>query len=75
MKTIFEGIADLFVNVILAPFDAMRALELENWWTANTLNWIFMIICAVAMVYWVMQLKKFNDNNEESKDVTAHSYL
>ncbi|EDP96973.1 uracil phosphoribosyltransferase [Kordia algicida OT-1] len=75
MKDLFEGIAYLFEEVLFAPFNAMRELELENWTVANTVNWLFMIIGAVAMVYWVMQLKKFNDNNEESKDVTAHSYL
>lgn len=75
MKDFFEAIADLFVNVLFAPLDAMRALELENWWAANAINWIFMLICGAAMTYWVLQLKKFNDNNEENKDVTAHSYL
>jgi hypothetical protein len=75
MKSFFEGIANLFVNVLFAPLDALRALELENWWSANFLNWIFMAICAAAIVYWVLQLKKFNDNNEEDKSVTSHSYL
>ncbi|WP_420571288.1 DUF6341 family protein [Kordia sp.] len=75
MKDFFEGIAYLFEGVLFAPFDSMRELELESWFAANTINWLFMIIGAVAMVYWVMQLKKFNDNNEESKEVTAHSYL
>ena len=31
--------------------------------------------CLVAFVYWMSQLKKFNDNNEEDKSVTAHKYL
>ncbi|MFT6839108.1 MAG: hypothetical protein ACJAZR_002652, partial [Sediminicola sp.] len=42
---------------------------------ASFLNWTFMIIGAVAMVYWMLQLKKFNDSGEESKDVSAHSYI
>jgi hypothetical protein len=29
----------------------------------------------VAMVYWLGQLKKFNDNQEEDKTITSHSYL
>jgi len=75
MKNIFEGIADFSENVLLAPFNALRAMELENWAAANTMNWIFMIIGAAAMIYWVLQLKKFDSNNEERKDVSAHSYL
>jgi hypothetical protein len=75
MKDFFYGIEDLFVNVLFAPFDALRALELESWFTANAISWIFMLIGLVAFVYWMMQLAKYNGNNEEDKSVTAHSYL
>jgi hypothetical protein len=75
MKDFFYAIQDLFVNVLFAPMDAIRALELESWFTANLISWIFMIIGFVAMVYWMLQLKGFNDNNEEDKSVSAHSYL
>lgn len=75
MKNFFEGIASFFENVLFAPLNYLRELELSSWFAANTLNWIFMLICASALVYWVLQLKKFSDNNEDRKDVTAHSYL
>ena len=75
MKDLFYAIQDLFVDVIFAPFDALRALELENWFGANTMSWIFIIVGFVAMVYWMLQLKGFNDNNEEDKSISAHSYL
>jgi len=75
MKDFFYAIQDLFVDVIFAPFDALRALELESWFTANLISWIFTIIGFVAMVYWMLKLKGFNDNNEEDKSVSAHSYL
>ena len=75
MKNIFEGIAEFSENVLLAPFNALRTMELENWAAANALNWIFMIVAASAMVYWILQLKKFNDNGEERKDISSHSYL
>jgi predicted histidine transporter YuiF (NhaC family) len=75
MKDFFYAIEDLFVNVLFAPMDALRSLELDNWWLANIISWIFMIIGFVAMVYWMKQLKTYNDNNEEDKSVSAHSYL
>lgn len=75
MKNIFEGIANFTENVLLAPYNSMRAMELESWTLANTVNWIFMIIATAAMVYWILQLKKFNANNEERKDISSHSYL
>ena len=75
MKDFFYAIQDLFVNVLFAPFDALRALELEHWWQANGMSWLFIIIGLVAFVYWMLQLKSFNDNNEEDKSISAHSYL
>lgn len=75
MKTFFKAIGDLFVDVLFAPLDFLRALELENWWTANTLNWFFMIIGAVAMVYWMLQLKEHAANGEEDKSANAHSFI
>ena len=75
MRGFFEGIETLFVDYLFAPMDAMRRLELDSWFGANIINWIFMIICALAMVYWIKQLKFFEDNNEENQDTTAHSFL
>ena len=75
MKDFFYAIQDLFVNVLFAPLDALRNLELENWWAANIMNWLFMIIGFVAFVYWMKQLKIFNDNNEEDKSISSHSFL
>lgn len=75
MKDFFYGIQDLFVNGLFAPLDYLRNLELENWFGANILNWMFMAIGSVAFVYWMRELSKFNKNNEEDKSVSAHSYL
>ncbi len=73
MKSFFEGIEDLFVNVLFAPFDFLRFVE--SWALSNILNWVFMLIGLVAFVYWMLQLKKYNDNGEEDKSITSHSYL
>ena len=75
MKAFFEGIQWLFENIIFIPLDYLRKLELENWFAANAINWIFVIICATAMVYWIKQLKLHKDNNDEYQDTTAHSFF
>ena len=75
MKAFFEGIQYLFVNILFAPLDFLRSLELSTWFGANTINWIFMIICASAMVYWIKQLRIFDEAGEENQDTTAHSFL
>ncbi|HMQ42993.1 MAG TPA: uracil phosphoribosyltransferase [Mariniflexile sp.] len=75
MKDFFYAIEDLFVNVLFAPFDALRTLELTSWFMANIISWIFMIIGFAAFVYWMLQSKKYNDNKEENKSITSHSYL
>jgi hypothetical protein len=76
MKAFFEGIETLFVDFLLLPLDFLRNyLEPKSWALANTINWVFMIICAVAIVYWCKQLQLHKDNNEENQDTTAHSFL
>ncbi|RMZ50316.1 uracil phosphoribosyltransferase [Flavobacteriaceae bacterium PRS1] len=75
MKDIFYAIQDLFVNVLFWPFDKLREVQLDSWWVANAVSLILIVIGIVAFVYWMIQLKSFNDNNEEDKSVTAHSYL
>ena len=73
MKAFFEGIEDLFVNGLFAPFDFFR--EMQNWWTANSINWIFAILGVIAVVYWLRQIRLFDARGEEDYSVTAHSYL
>ncbi len=75
MKDFFYAIQDLFVDGLFAPYDALRSLELDNWWLANIVSWIFLAIGFVASIYWMKQLKIFNDNNEEDKSISSHSYL
>ncbi|MCI9846130.1 MULTISPECIES: DUF6341 family protein [Flavobacterium] len=75
MTAFFEGIQYLFVNILFAPLDFLRRLELITWFGANTINWIFMIICAAAIVYWIKQLRIFDDAGTENQDTTAHSFL
>ncbi len=75
MKDFFYAIEDLFVNFLFAPFDALRHMQLESWWIANLMSWIFTILGIVAFVYWMLQLKGYNDRNEEDKSITSHSYL
>ncbi|GIZ08083.1 uracil phosphoribosyltransferase [Flavobacterium sp. UMI-01] len=75
MKAFFEGIQYLFVDILFAPLDFLRSLELVTWFGANTINWIFMIICSVAIVYWIKQLQIFDEAGTENQDTTAHSFL
>ncbi|MEZ4786927.1 MAG: uracil phosphoribosyltransferase [Flavobacterium haoranii] len=75
MKSFFEAIQSLFVDFLFLPFDALRKLELTNWWGANFLNWIFIIICCGALVYWLKQLNIFKANNEDDDNTTSHSFL
>ena len=75
MKDFFYAIQDLFVNYLFAPLDYLRFMELENWWLANIVSWLFIIVGFIAFYYWMKQLSIFNANNEEDKTVSAHSFL
>ena len=74
-KGVFEGIQSITENVLFVPFNMLRAIELDNWWFANIMSWTLMLVGFVAFIYWMGQLKKFNDNDEEDKTSTSHSFL
>lgn len=75
MTEFFRGIESFFEDFLFYPFDALRELELSSWWAANIINFLFLIVGLAAFFYWMKQLKKFNDNDEENRDPTAHSFL
>lgn len=75
MKDLFEGIAWLFEEILFLPLNLLRELEQNSWFLANILNWVFIIIAFAAFIFWMKQLKRFNDNNEENRDPSAHSFL
>ena len=73
MRAFFEAIQWLFVDFLFVPLDGLRSLELKTWFLANGVNWIFMIIAATAMVYWVRQIGASKE--ADAQDTTAHSFL
>ncbi len=75
MKDFFYAIQDLFVDVLFWPFDVLRELEFTSWFGANIVSWIFIILTFSAFIYWMLQLRSFDNNNEEDKSITAHTYL
>lgn len=72
-KDFFKAIETLFVDYLYYPLDVFRFMD--NWWAANTINWILFLIGFVAMIYWIRQLQLFNQTEPEDKEVSAHSYL
>lgn len=74
MLDFFHGIEDLFVNVLFAPFDWLRALELESWWAANMVSWVFIIIGFVLFTYWMLELKKYDKHGDAYESRAARPY-
>lgn len=75
MKAFFEAIQYLFEKVLFIPLDFLREVELSNWWAANTVSWIFIIIGFVFFIYWLGQLNKFNKEKTERTDIVSHSFF
>ena len=71
-KDLFEAIEFLFVDVLLIPFDLIR-LEISNWIIQNALNFTFVVIISAALIYWTLELIKYDKKGEKNKDVTAHT--
>lgn len=65
MTEFFKGISWFFENVLLVPYDLLRSLELDSWWGANAINFIFIIIGMIAFAYWCKQLKMYQDADDE----------
>lgn len=76
MKDFFYGIEDLFVNVLFLPYDALRHLQMSNWFMANFMSWIFLIIGIGAFTYWMLKLKEFREDTTHSHEydhyINAH---
>lgn len=73
MRKFFEAIQYLFEEILFVPFNAMRSWE--SWWAANIMSWLLLLTGFVAIVYWILQLKKADAAGKEDKDCTAHSFL
>ncbi|WP_430614726.1 DUF6341 family protein [Flavobacterium sp. JP2137] len=75
MTSFFNGIAYLFEALLFLPMEFFRELELTNWWTANIITWMFILICTAAFIFWIKQLNLFKKSKEDEQDTTAHSFL
>ena len=71
---LFKAVEFLFVEVLFAPFDFIR-LEISNWLLQNIINFGFIIVISSALIYWTLELIKYDKKGDERKDVTAHSFL
>jgi hypothetical protein len=56
-SNIFRLIGDFFTWAF-APFEALR-LNSSNWFTANTVNWIFMVVLLLLLGYWMKECFRF----------------
>jgi hypothetical protein len=75
MTAFFNALGDLFTNVLFVPFSFLGEIELDNWWMANAMTWVFIFIGLGAFAYWMRELKKFSQSGEEDKSISSHSYL
>lgn len=75
MTSFFNGLGFLFTKVLFIPMDLLSELELKNWWAANTITWIFILITCYYFVFWLKKLQFFKANNEDEQDTTAQSFL
>ena len=62
-NNIFRVIGDFFTNVLFSPYHAVRSID--NWWVQNSVSWLFIIITAVAFLYWLGELKKYQNSENE----------
>lgn len=64
---IFKWIGELFTEYLFLPFDFLRNDADMNWWLANGINWLFVLIGFVLLAYWMGQAVKFKREGTEDK--------
>ena len=74
MKEFFEAIEFLFVEILFFPFDFIR-LDITSWIFQNAINFSFIFIISAALVYWTLELVKYDKKEGKESEVTAHSFL
>ncbi|MGV6828246.1 MAG: DUF6341 family protein [Flavobacteriales bacterium] len=74
-KGFFEGIQSFFVDFAFGPYDALRKIAPENWLLSNIVSWILFSVGIVLFIYWMMQLTKFKNNNDEDMSLTSHTFF
>ena len=74
MKELFEAIEFLFVEILFFPFDFIR-LDITSWIFQNTINFSFIFIISAALIYWTLELVKYDKKEGKESEVTAHSFL
>lgn len=65
-KGFWEAIASIFEDALFIPYDMLRNMELDSWWGANFMSWIFILIGAAAFIFWMLQLNKFHENTDST---------
>ena len=74
LKEFFEAIEFLFVEILFFPFDFIR-LDITSWIFQNAINFSFIFIISAALVYWTLELVKYDKKEGKETEVTAHSFL
>ena len=72
VKDLFAAIEFLFVEVLFIPFDFIR-LEISNWLFQNAINFSLILVISGALIYWTLQLLKFDKSGEENKDCLLYT--
>ncbi len=62
-NNIFRAIGDFCTNVLFAPFNAFK--ELDNWWTSNIVNFLFVGVFFVLLAYWMRESIRFKKEGTE----------
>ena len=74
MKELFEAIEFLFVEILFFPFDFIR-LDIASWIFQNAINFSFIFVISAALIYWTLELVKYDKKEGKETEVTAHSFL
>jgi hypothetical protein len=62
-NNIFKAIGDFFTTVLFTPYEGIRSMD--NWWIQNMVSWIFLLVTLTAFLYWLGELNKSRNTENE----------
>lgn len=65
-SNIFRWIGSLFTDYLFIPFNKLRNGDLD-WWSANIVNWVFLVVLIVLLAYWMKESSKFLKEGTEDR--------
>lgn len=65
-NNIWRFIESIF-QFLFKPFEYLRLETNDSWWLSNIVNWVFIVIGIIGMVYWMSLMYGYKRKGKEDE--------